>query len=454
MELVRQHFESRSLIEVCDYLTEVTGAQQYIASNYGAILDRTLETQRQFSLSAALRDAAAIAQHGRTQGSGKQKKTLRGVRDAIDYLMASLPDMASGNDGPQDVSIESAIAAAKERAARPSTPTGIPALDTALRGGLPGASIIVVTAPPGNFKSTLLGYLASMLAAAGNPVAYMAVDEGTDRAATRLANAGVKSGPIRMASAQAFLEDQAERVAQAAAKATRAATIEAIMRRPRAIGDEDNDAYIEMRARDWGLVRTGVLVVDSLQCVPCRGAQSARDQFARLEAVMNVLRALTERHGVLIIASSEANRGSFSRKNDAENSAGLASAKGSSAIEYKADVACTLRKTGDGIRLRIEKNRLGPDEPEVYLHWDGRAFAEVGAPPPVGDNDESVVLDVIAKVTCRTSRELRVACKDDGRITSYERVQAALTSLKLKHRINGGNGMAFAAAHALDAVAT
>lgn len=443
IELTRQHFEGRGEIEVCDYLTEVSSAQQYISANYAAILDRELENQRQYALAIAIRDASAIAQHGKTEGSGKKKRTLRGVKDAVDYLLGSLPDLGATAQ-PADVSIEVAISAASERAARPRTPTGIATLDNAIGGGIPGANIVVITAPPGNYKSTLLSFLAAQLARAGHPVAYMAVDEGTDRAAMRLKAAGIIAGPIRFASPESALEEQADKVAKTAAAATRSATVEQIMRRPRAIGDEDDDALIEFRAREWGLVKTGVLVVDSLQCVPCRAAATAKDQFQRLETVMVALRSVCERHGVIVLASSEANRASFSKKNDAENTAGLASAKGSSAVEYKADLACTLRKTSEGIRLRVEKSRLGADAPEVYLHWDGSAFTELGAPPPQGDTDESVVLDVIKRNQVGTSRALRVACGVDGRLTSNERIQAALTSLKLKRRIVGGHGVPFA----------
>lgn len=449
-DLTRQYFESSNEIEVSGYLDEVLGAQQYIAANYAAILDRALEQQRQYELRDAVNAANAIAVHGRTEGTGRSKRTLRGVKDAVDYLLRSLPDVAETE--AKDLSIEAAIAAASERAARPRTPTGIPALDDAIGGGLPGGAIVTVTAPPGNYKSTLLSYLGSRLAAAGHPVSYMAVDEGTDRAALRLQKAGIASGPIRFAAADSPLEDQARKAADAAAKATREATIEQIMRRPRAIGDEENEAHIEYCARKWGLVRHGVVIIDSLQCVPCRAASAAKDQFQRIEATMAALRAVAERHGVLVLASSEANRSSFSKKNDAENSAGLASAKGSSSVEYKGDLVTTLRKTGEGIRLRLEKNRLGRDEPEIYLHWDGSRFTEVGAPPPQGESDESILLDVIKRNQIGTSRELRAACLQDGRIRSNERVATALAALKMKQRITGGHGTPFREIDAVEAV--
>jgi len=444
-DLVRGYFEGLGALEVVDYLGEVANAQQYISSNYKAVLQRTLETQRQSLLNRILRDSEAIAVHGRTEGIGKAKRVLRGVKDAVDFMCREVTALEVQEVRSSTVSLKAAKLRARERAARPRGRTGIATLDAALRGGLPGGKIMVVVAPAGHRKSSLGACLTASFAAQGWPVAYMGHDEGTDNASGRLdALEGEEEACVTMAESEAWLEDVAALVARRAEDMTRQATVARILRSPRSIGDEDNDVLIAQRAKEWGLVRTGVLVVDSVQSVPCRAA-AGLPKFDAIEKKMEVMRAVAERHGVAVYATSESNRGFYSSKDEKQQSSGLSAGKGSSSIEYKADVLCSMRKGPDGVRLKVEKNRLGPDEPEIFLHFDGLAVTELGGPPAQdGDLDEKVVLDVIARnPTVSSCRLLFDACRIDGRLRNNTRIHEVVNSLILKGRIRGGNRKPF-----------
>jgi hypothetical protein len=143
-----------------------------------------------------------------------------------------------------------------------------------------------------------------------------------------------------------------------------------------------------------------VLVVDSLQTVQCREASMKDSLRERIDAKLDVLKAIAKR-GVLVVAISEMARGGYRTGDRNQDSSAMSSGKESGAIEYAAALLLGLRpvKGEPGVvEVEIAKNRLGPDKPafRLRLDFDQGWFHEVeDAPPPSAVSLRDRILDVV-----------------------------------------------------------
>jgi replicative DNA helicase len=100
MGIVREFFEKRDEIDVVDRLEEVKRAQHYIRTNLLAIIKSEHDAQQKKRLQGVLRDAANIVEHGRNlEKPLGDKKVLRGVDDAVNYIYDKLPDFTRMETG-------------------------------------------------------------------------------------------------------------------------------------------------------------------------------------------------------------------------------------------------------------------------------------------------------------------------------------------------------------------
>jgi KaiC/GvpD/RAD55 family RecA-like ATPase len=460
-ELAREFFERDDKIEVVARLDETKSAQAYDYTRYESILRAAKEAQEIKRFARLCRDASGIAEHGRSlEKPVDGKRVLRGVQDAARHLAAGIAAMDStAADGQRRRSLATLDAEVREEQRYARLATGIETLDRALTGGFGRGHVHLVTAPPGNFKSSWLTWLAATFAAAGHPVAYVSADEGPRRTLQRLRKMSADSAlPLHFAGTESPVEEEARFVAEEAARLTREAAVAAIKGKRHLPRDVEDDGIIEYHVRTLGLQRTGVLVLDSAQCVRTARSGSMRDEYQRINELMLVVRSVAEKHGLVVVMASEANRSSFRARDDKDNATGLSSGKGSSALEYKADTPMTMRKVkaDDGttvIRAKLEKNREGPEEPEWQMRWDGRTFAEVDVemPTPVSDSQRvaQVILSSVGSIS--STRELYVACAAAG-LTKRARVDQALAELKHSGRVRGGGGKPLELVSAVDVV--
>lgn len=461
-ELASEFFERSDRVEVVSRLAETRSAVAYDYTRYESVLRAVKDAQEIRRFSILCRDASAIAEHGRSLDKPVDgKRVIRGVADAARHLASGLASIDSAAaDGQRRRSLATLDAEVRDEQKHARLATGIETLDAALNGGFGPGHVHLVTAPPGNFKSSWLTHLAVTFAAAGSPVAYVSADEGPRRTLQRIRKMGAPTAlPLHFAGTESPVEEEARFVADEAARMTREAAVAVIRAGSHIERDLTDDGVIDHVVRSHGLKRAGVLVLDSAQCVRTARSDRMRDEYQRINELMLVVRAIAERHGLVVVMASEANRSSFRARDDKDNATGLSSGKGSSALEYKADTPMTLRKAkaDDGttvIRARIEKNREGPDEPEWTMRWDGRAFEEVEVDMPTPLDDSHRVAQVIqaAAGAITSTRELYAACAKAG-ITKHGRIDQALADLKQSGRVRGGNKRPLEVVHAVDVVA-
>lgn len=83
------------------------------------------------------------------------KRVVRGVHDAARHLVSGLAALDStAADGQRRRSLAALAADVREEAKHARLSTGVETLDAALGGGFGLGHVHLVTAPPGNFKSS------------------------------------------------------------------------------------------------------------------------------------------------------------------------------------------------------------------------------------------------------------------------------------------------------------
>lgn len=230
-------------------------------------------------------------------------------------------------------------------------PTGIAALDKLCRGGLPLPwRVIMVGAPSAGktFKEiTIADHMARAAGAAGVCVGILAVDEEPDDITIRLAQiAGFTVG-------DAELRDPAT-------LADMGAALEGLP-----IRLYDLTYTIESAAQDlaeWAKSRgkRAALFIDSIQAVRSVAGAGASSPRESVEANVAAMRQASTGLGLLVVATSEANRASYRTDDAAQTSNDLAAGAESRAIEFGAKTQLMLRTPKDEpdiIHVHVAKNR-------------------------------------------------------------------------------------------------
>ena len=131
------------------------------------------------------------------------------------------------------------------------------------------------------------------------------------------------------------------------------------------------------------------LGIDSIQTVRCDSEGDATSMHQCVTERAGSVRRVATRHRLIVIATSEMNRGgyrSIQAGEEAKEAGDLASAKESGAIEYSARVMFALRSVKgepDKIEVHVAKNKHGPRGGVFFLDLNRSrmTFAEADAPP-------------------------------------------------------------------------
>jgi KaiC/GvpD/RAD55 family RecA-like ATPase len=298
------------------------------------------------------------------------------------------------DDGPEEAEPYSAYKAAEvaeAAGARPVTPseiargwaadgplvrvaTGFPTLDEACRGGFPVPWRVVIVGAPSAGKTALLIVIAQRMATDGGLcVGVLGVDEEPDDLNVRLA----QMAGFTIAQCEGRDPVVLEEMAQALASVR--------------VRFYDETHTIEAAADDVGAWATAegrraALVIDSLQTVRAAASADARNPRERVDANLRAVKTQGRRHRMLMISTSEANRGSYQRDDAAETSNDMAAGKESGSIEFSAQtliMARTPKECPNHVHLRVPKNRRGARagfEFFLRLDRDRHALSECGDP--------------------------------------------------------------------------
>lgn len=342
-----------------DYLLGLTDA--------GWILKPPLPTARLRRLASERRLQTAMLAAVARIGTPEAGRDLARVQREIDTLAAIERGGARVIDPPSLAARFEALSFDGRRLR-----TGIDTLDTATRGGVPMGSFLVLAGAPGAAKTTFSVWLGDQWERQGAQVLYLASDES-------MASVLVRIGQLEGVSRDAL---------ESPMPTARKALSVRLTKTPRALNVidpadegvtlEDAGRYLDAIAGD----RMRVLVVDSLQTVPCSAAAEELTDYGRSNAVVAECKRIARR-GTIVVAISEMSRSGY-REQGADTST-LSSAKGTGAIEYGAALVLGMRPVRDkpgAIDLDTAKNRLGNEKPScrVQIDFERASFGEIDAP--------------------------------------------------------------------------
>lgn len=255
------------------------------------------------------------------------------------------------------------------RRPHPRHPTGIPALDDRLRGGVPESRLVIVGGAPGAGKTTLIAQIARNLARGGVAVAIWSLDEDPSAIDSRhLQSLGI---PRDVA------ESPDDNAVERAARELGGLALHVI-------GEEEvqtiEEAFGGLAARHPDQPRA--LFVDSVQCARTNRSADLTSPRERIDDVVRTARRLSRADDTraAVFFTSEMSRASYRSKRADEQVDDLAAFKESGGIEYSADVLLTLRtakRDAQLVHVTVPKNRLG-SRGEFALRLDARhaEFAE------------------------------------------------------------------------------
>lgn len=446
LELVKEYFEKSDDIDASDRVEELKRAHHYIRTNYQAICRSEREAQERKQFSLLLREAGHILEHGMNlERPVDGKKIARGMQDAKDHLLQRLGRIGQSKD---DLSAADALTAYVSMHSAPRIRTGVPAIDNSFEGGLPARRLVVLGGAPGAGKTSFAVFLAHALMMAGHPCAFLAADEAAEGIVGRVCKLEGLTVPTAPPALEGVLrlipEPRREELAASARVANlpyfinEGATIEQMVDRLL--------RFAEVRKMD----RAPVLVVDSIQVVRASGSGAAPDPRQRVDAVIRALKQAVSR-GVLVIATSELNRGSYKSKKADEQVADIAATKESSAIEYGAQTLLIFRTTADEdvVSVNTPKNR-GGRKPSFRLRLDRErmtyAQIEDEAPAQAGVTEDGELLAqvLLASPPVTSVHQIRAACRahqGEPKLTNSERIDAAKAYLEMHGRLIKKNGV-------------
>jgi KaiC/GvpD/RAD55 family RecA-like ATPase len=258
-------------------------------------------------------------------------------------------------------------------------PTGIAALDKLCRGGLPVPRRVTIIGPPSAGKTmiaaTIGDHVARAAGDAGACFGMCSIDEEPDDVTVRLLQ--------RAGYSITEAEQRDPEVLRQMAAAIAALPIRLY----------DLTWTIEAAAADlaaWAKAsgRRAVLVIDSLQTARSAGdpGRTPRDS---VEANVRAMRAVSNAHRLLVIATSEANRRAYQNEAAAQESNDMAAGAETRAIEFSAETLLMLRTPKDEsdiINVKVVKNRRAYVG-EFWLRLDRERHRVTECDDPAADPD-------------------------------------------------------------------
>lgn len=225
--------------------------------------------------------------------------------------------------------------------------TGIEPLDQATRGGLPVGVMTLIQGPPGSAKTTLAAQIGLHAAREeGAIVVAMFIDEG-------ILAASIRQGQQLGLDIRALEEGDPE-------------TLIVLEQRLAEIGFfivDPDETTLEAEIRNLTAAPPGhkrMLIVDSAHVVPCERAKNAQSGRAQIDAVVSVARAGALELPAHVIMTGEVTKGSYSHKDDSENTAELAASADTRKLAYASRLIINLKEEGERIfKVTIPKNTPG-----------------------------------------------------------------------------------------------
>lgn len=247
--------------------------------------------------------------------------------------------------------------------------TGIPTLDEMTGGGFVLGSRVYLVGAPNAGKTALAVQLADYFLSSGVPCGILGVDEEPVDLVTRLLQ---RRGITR--------QECEERSGE-----TRARAREAIAALPLRLFDGQTsveEAAVAVhkfaRSREPDEERPEcVLFIDSVQVARSAADGDEDSLYRSVTRRVAAIRTAASRYRMLVVVTSEMNRGAYRSKRAQDQTTDMASAKESGAIEFSARVLLSLRSvpgSSDMIELRIAKNKHGADHRDdqegIFLRVD------------------------------------------------------------------------------------
>lgn len=282
---------------------------------------------------------AALGKLQRTSGSGEPKTLASFVQEAVSGINA----VAAGDS-------------------LPGWPTGLPALDTALGGGLKPGRVVVLAARTSMGKTSLATQILLHAAAEGHPGLMLSQEmTGAELATRAIAHRG-RIGMERLAVADLRQDDWA-------ALPTAADDLSAL---PVWIDDQPALRLIDIAAKARAVKRRHglrVLVVDYLQLCAAEQAKG-QSRHHQIEGISRGIKALAKELDCCVLLLSQLNRAA----EDGEPE--LHHLKESGAVEEDADAVLLLHHAGNEpngwlvVCCKVAKNR-GGKRGRLALAFDG-----------------------------------------------------------------------------------
>ena len=311
-------------------------------------------------------------------------------------------------------------------------PTGIESIDLRTGGGFVLGSRVFLVGAPDAGKTLLAMHIADVYLQRGIVVGILGVDEEPSDLVTRmLQRRGISRdecedrSPATIERARELLEDLPLKLF-------------------------DGDTTIERAAVELNAFAAGrpcVLIIDSIQTARSEAEDADDSLYRSVTRRVAAVRAAATRYGMLMLVTSEMNRGAYKHRKIEDQTADLASAKESGAIEFSARVLLALRSvpnTSDTIECRIAKNKHGAshraDETGIFLRI-GRAdqtIEEDAGFSPLTDDVAEIQQEVLADAVLVTElllnsgpmgvRAIHSAARTAGGL-SRARIEAAMRAL-------------------------
>jgi hypothetical protein len=188
-----------------------------------------------------------------------------------------------------------------------------------------------------------------------------------------------------------------------------------------------------------------VLILDSLQTImPSNALGAMASDKARIDSVIAEAKAAVSRHKMLVIATSELNRGAYKSKDVAQQSSDMASGMGTNSIEYKSETYLVMRneKGSTDVDVSVAKNRgFRREDFRLSLDISTMSFRQVESPDAAAEGmsrrmaDMKVLADLLRRGSLKNIREIREAMSLAGvgdRRRSDEALKAHLESGRVK----------------------
>jgi KaiC/GvpD/RAD55 family RecA-like ATPase len=386
--------------------------------------------------------ALKLAERERRAAENLKHAKLAAERDDWDDVRACLERADAANDQsgerrartPSEIAMQWADEGPLVRMA-----TGIDPLDRACLGGLPIPwRVVIVGAPSAGKTATgtiIANNIARAAAAEGACVGMLCSDEGPEDITVRLAQ--IAGYSVRDVEAR----DPRTMVSLAEA-------LSALNVRLYDSGWTIEAVAADVAARCAAEKSKGVLFIDSLQTVCSSGSVIATNPREIVEANVRAVRVASEHHRLLVISTSEANRGAYRNGQQGEQDP-IASGAETRAIEFGAQTLLymsTPKDHADVIKVHVAKNRRAQTRVDFWLRLDReRQSVEECEKPSDTSSDRSEQTDVARQARLENaarglirvllakpglgSREVRLEASR-GRLGGNEMVDAAMMMLR------------------------